>query len=153
MLAPHLRPAVFAVGEVIYSRGDRCGEMHFVLDGSVLIHAVRSLVTAGSANPTPTHKPAAPPPAPPPAQRLQASLSHRRPPAVKSAGSCRYGRDRVAGEHIAAKGDIFGEGGLFSSELGGWRRETATALSWVSTYALSAAAVTEISAVYPEVRL
>ena len=131
---------------MIYSRGDRCDDMYFVLDGSVLVHAVRCLLTLDDG---PEAKLCAEPA--PAIQRLQANPAHRAFGGDSSACSFRYGRDRVAGEHMVSKGDIFGEGGLFSSELGDWRQENATALSWVSAYALSAAALREIAAVYPEV--
>ena len=118
--------------------------MYFVLDGTVLVHAVRCMLTFGDGTVLG---------ASPPAQRPQTTVTHRALGVESSASSFRnrYGRDRVAGEHIATKGDIFGEGGLFSSELGDWRQENATALSWVSAYALSPAALREIAAEYPEV--
>ena len=128
-IAPHLRPASFSVGEAIYERGDRCDDMYFVLDGSVLVHAVRCTLTVGD--------------------ETQAGSDSKSK--AEGGGARRYGRDRVAGEHIVSRGDIFGEGGLFSSELGDWRQENATALSWVSAYALSATALHEIAAIYPEV--
>ncbi len=56
----------------------------------------------------------------------------------------------AAGDRIAGKGDVFGEGGLFL-ELGERRRESATALSWTSMYALNAASLLEIAKEYPEV--
>jgi hypothetical protein len=56
------------------------------------------------------------------------------------------------GERLAAKGDVFGEAGLFPGELGPWRRESATTLSRVSVYVLKAAALQEIADEYPEVR-
>ena len=60
--------------------------------------------------------------------------------------------DKVVGEGIVAKGDVFGEGGLFP-ELGPWRRESVSALTWVSAYTLNAAALRDITAEYPEVQL
>ncbi len=63
------------------------------------------------------------------------------------------GRARAArkGERIVGKGDVFGEGGLFTQELGRFRRESAEAMSWLSVYVLSASALREISAEHPEV--
>jgi CRP-like cAMP-binding protein len=46
---------------------------------------------------------------------------------------------------------VFGEGGLFTQELGHFRRESAEAMSWLSVYVLTASALQEISAEYPEV--
>ncbi len=61
------------------------------------------------------------------------------------------GADKVDGESVVTKGDVFGEGGLFPVELGPCRRETVFALTWVSVYTLSNSALWEISASYPEV--
>ena len=55
------------------------------------------------------------------------------------------------GTRIAGKGDVFGEGGLFTKELGLLRRESARTQSWMSVYVLTAAALREISLEYPEV--
>ena len=134
-IVPHLRPTAFAVGDVIYERGDRCNDMYFVMDGTVLIHAVRCLVSSDLQQ-----------------EPLLSQLQHHSK-AVGPEESSRNmkGRERVAGEHIVSKGDIFGEGGLFPSELGCWRHENAMALSWVSAYALSATSLCEIAKLYPEV--
>jgi hypothetical protein len=117
--------------------------MYFVLDGSVLVHAVKCLVTIDDKllqNGTPS------------AKEHKTTLNRRTSGTEGSSSNLGiHGRGSVAGEHIVSKGDIFGEGGLFPSELGDWRQENATALSWVSAYALSAAAMREIAAVYPEV--
>ena len=56
-----------------------------------------------------------------------------------------------AGERIVGKGDVFGEGGLFTRELGLFRRESAQAASWLSVYVLDAPALDRISLEYPEV--
>ncbi len=118
--------------------------MYFVLDGSVLVHAVRCHLTFGEGTTQDTSSPQT--------DSEKATLNHRTLGAEGSkTKSFSYGRDRVTGEHIASKGDIFGEGGLFPVELGDWRQENATALSWVSAYSLSATALREIAAVYPEV--
>ncbi len=55
------------------------------------------------------------------------------------------------GTRIVGKGDIFGECGLFTKELGLLRRESAKTQSWVSVYVLTAAALREVSLEYPEV--
>ena len=55
------------------------------------------------------------------------------------------------GTRIVGKGDVFGEGGLFTKELGLLRRESARTQSWVSVYVLTGSALQEISLEYPEV--
>jgi hypothetical protein len=59
--------------------------------------------------------------------------------------------DLAAGERIAGKGDVFGEGGLFPEELGPLRLESAKTLSFVSAFVLTAASMREIEAEYPAV--
>jgi CRP-like cAMP-binding protein len=59
---------------------------------------------------------------------------------------------KVVCKGIVTKGDVFGEGGLFPAELGPCRRESVSALTWVSAYTLNSSALHEISAEYPEVR-
>jgi hypothetical protein len=49
------------------------------------------------------------------------------------------------------KGDIFGEGCLFPDVLGLHRRESASAVSCVSAYALKGSDLKAISEEYPEV--
>ena len=58
----------------------------------------------------------------------------------------------AAGERIAGKGDVFGEGALFPEELGPLRLESARTLSFVSALVLTAASMREIEAEYPAVR-
>ena len=50
-----------------------------------------------------------------------------------------------------SKGDVIGEAGLFTEELGLLRRESARTQSWVSVYVLTGSALQEISLEYPEV--
>jgi CRP-like cAMP-binding protein len=57
------------------------------------------------------------------------------------------------GERLVGRGDVFGEAGLFTDELGLLRRESAKTQSWVSVYVLTAAALRDIAVEYPEVRL
>jgi hypothetical protein len=59
--------------------------------------------------------------------------------------------DLAAGERIAGKGDLFGEGRLFPEELGPLRLESAKTLSFVSAFVLTAASMREIEAEYPAV--
>ena len=119
--------------------------MYFVLSGSVLVHAVRCLVHTET-------KPKLGESSELPPLQTASNLSHQPASPENSRRNLNWnGRDRVAGEHIVSKGDIFGEGALFPSELGDWRQENAKALSWVSACVLSAAALREITAVYPEV--
>jgi CRP-like cAMP-binding protein len=114
VIASHLRPASFAIGEIIYEHGDRSNEMFFVLDGTVVVHA-----------------------------NGPCALKAQDPPGEA---------DKVVGEGIVTQGDVFGEAGLFPTELGPWRRESVSALTWVSAYTLNAAALRDISAEYPEVQ-
>ena len=123
VIALHLRPATFAMGEVIYQHGDRSNEMFFIIDGTVAVHANRSC-------------------------SLKA-LDH---PAAATGEDEVDGADKVVGERVVTKGDVFGEGGLFPAELGPCRKESVSALTWVSAYTLNAAALLEISADYPEVQ-
>ncbi len=122
IVALHLRPATFATGEVIYERGDRGNEMFFVIDGTVVVNATISCDLR--------------------------TVDH---PAVAEAGGDDEG-DQAVGDKIVTKGDVFGEGGVFPAELGPCRRESVSALTWVSAYTLNAAALREISAEYPEVK-
>ncbi len=131
-MASHLRRANFAGGEAVYERGEHGDEMFFVVQGSVVLHAAPRAAAPGPRGRMQTHQPPAP-------EQLPGGFG-------KDGGTT----VAAAGERIAGKGDVFGEGGLFS-ELGMWRRENATALSWVSAYVLSAATLLEITKKYPEV--
>ena len=131
-IASHLRLACFARGELIYEHGERGDEMFLIMDGAVVVHA-NARITSIHADRKKLPK----------FMDKQAALSLT----AKDDGE----HEEAIGERIAAKGDVFGEGGLFPKELGLLRRESATALTWVSTYALSAAAIRDIEAEYPEV--
>jgi CRP-like cAMP-binding protein len=110
-------------------RGD---EMYLVLEGAVVVHANARILAL-----------------PENERDLPKYLDRRAALTTNSKGE--FGGAEVRGERIASKGDVFGEGGLFPQELGLVRRESATALTWVSTYSLSAAAMQDIGAEYPEV--
>jgi CRP-like cAMP-binding protein len=129
-IASHLRLANFARGELVYEHGQRGDEMFLVIEGAVVVHA-NDRITTGEGKKLPDFM--------------------DRHAALSITGDAGCEREETIGERIAAKGDIFGEGGLFPKELGLVRRESATALTWVSTYALSAAAMQEVESEYPEV--
>ena len=129
VVATHLRKASFAGGEAVYERGERGDEMYLIVDGSVALHAAPRQGTPGFGG------------------RSQAP---QQPPEGVGDDGCTTVESAV-GERIAGKGDVFGEGGLFP-ELGLRRRESATALSWVSVYMLNASTLLEIAKEYPEVR-
>ncbi len=130
-VASHLRRASFPGGEPVYERGERGDEMYFIVDGSVVLHAA------------PRHT------ATSPLELGPMQASQPLPQGSRTEGGAPTAA--AAGERIAGKGDVFGEGGLFP-ELGTRRRESATALSWVSAYMLNAEALAEIAKEYPEVR-
>jgi CRP-like cAMP-binding protein len=132
LIASHLRLASFARGELIYEHGERGDEMFLVVEGAVVVHAGPGLVQTD-------------------AKKLPRFMDKHAALSLPAEGGEGGEGEEAIGERIAAKGDVFGEGGLFPAELGLVRRESATALTWVSTYALSAAAIREIEAEYPEV--
>jgi CRP-like cAMP-binding protein len=109
-------------------RGD---EMYFILEGVVLVHANARILDL-------------------PANEKDLPKFLDRHAALNIAEG-QFGGPEVRGERIYAKGDVFGEGGLFPQELGLLRRECATALTWASMYSLSAAAMQNVGAEYPEV--
>jgi CRP-like cAMP-binding protein len=133
-VASHLLPAAFAKDEVIFECGDRGDEMYFIVDGDVLIHT-GPLIT------------------------LTSSESNMGQPTLNQQAGDGWKDGRDTGEascarksgRIVGKGDVFGEGGLFTKELGLLRRESAKTQSWVSVYVLTAVALREISLEYPEV--
>jgi CRP-like cAMP-binding protein len=129
-VATHLRLANFARGELIYEHGQRGDEMFLIIEGAVVVHANDRIATADG-------------------KKLPDFMDRHAALSMAAEGGDK--REEAIGERIAAKGDVFGEGGLFPKELGLIRRESATALTWVSTYALSAAAMQDIQTEYPEV--
>ena len=137
-VASHLRKASFAGGETVYQRGEHGDEMFLIVDGSVVLHAAPR-----PGGPGPSGREGWTQTSQPPAQQLPEGSS-------KGGGTMVATVESAAGERIAGKGDVFGEGGLFP-ELGLWRRESAMALSWVSAYVMNAAALLEIAREYPEV--
>jgi CRP-like cAMP-binding protein len=122
-IASHLRPAAFARDEVVFECGDRGDEMYFIVDGTVLIHT-GPLITLTSS------------------KIDQLKL-------LDGEWTGMVGAEK--GTRIVGKGDVFGEGGLFTKELGLLRRESARTQSWVSVYVLTGSALQEISLEYPEV--
>jgi hypothetical protein len=122
IVALHLRPATFAMGEIIYEHGDRGNEMFFVTDGTVVVHTDRFCSK----------------------KTLDQSAASGKPEYEKAT--------EVVSKGIVTKGDVFGEAGLFPEELGLCRRESVSALTWVCAYTLNSAALQEISAEYPEVQ-
>jgi CRP-like cAMP-binding protein len=132
LIASHLRLASFARGELIYEHGERGDEMYLIIEGNVVVHANARIFDAD-------------------AMRIPRFMD-KHAAALPIFGKYEKGEGKEAmGERIAAKGDVFGEDGLFPKELGLLRRESATALTWVSVYVLSAAAVRDIECEYPEV--
>ena len=128
-----LRPTTFAMGETIYERGERGDEMYFIVDGVVALHTIPVRVEPGND----------------PGQQAQ---QQQRP--LEGGDGLEGGQHHIsqAGrEQIAAKGDIFGEGCLLPDAAGLHRRERASAVSFVSAYALKATALQEIAEEYPEV--
>jgi CRP-like cAMP-binding protein len=146
-IASHLRPAAFVSGETVFQCGDRGDEMYLVVDGRAFLHTGLPLTGSESAA------------APDPQEELADSHSEEEgaglgPQELPGGGSeddaGRKQTTRRAGR-VVGKGDVFGEGGLFTQELGLFRRESAEAMSWLSVYVLTASALQEISAEYPEV--
>ncbi len=134
-IASYLRPASFISGEVIFQCGDRGDEMYLVVDGTALLH---------------TGLPIASPIIDLDQQDEQ--LHDSRGEDDGSGGEQRIRATRRDGR-IVGRGDVFGEGGLFTKELGLFRRESAEAMSWLSVYVLSASALQRISDEYPEVAI
>ena len=134
-IASYLRPAAFIAGEAIFQCGDRGDEMYLVVDGTVLLHT--GLPIAG------------------PIADLDQQDEQLYGSRGEDDGS--GGEKRIRATHrdgrIVGKGDVFGESGLFTKELGLFRRESAEAMSWLSVYVLSAPALQKISDEYPEVKI
>ncbi len=128
-IASRLRHAAFAGNEVIFEYGQRGDEMFLVVEGAVVLRA-------GAGSPSPTDK----------CDRGQAERGGKH---ELTAGAV----DLSAGERIVKHGDLFGEGALFPEELGPFRLESATALSFVSAFILTAASTREIEAEYPTVNI
>jgi CRP-like cAMP-binding protein len=116
---------------VVFECGDRGDEMYFVVEGTVLIRT-GPLISLTSAKAELQHK------------QHGNSEEESGGIGVEEAGKV---------ERIVGKGDVFGEGGLFTQELGLLRRESAKTHSWVAVYVLTAAALRDIAVEYPEVSL
>ncbi len=130
-IASRLRHAAFASNEVIFEYGQRGDEMFLVVEGAVVLRA-------GAGPPSPTDN------------------CDRGTHQAERAGTYQVNAGAVdlsAGERIVKNGDLFGEGGLFPEELGPFRLESATALSFVSAFILTAASTREIEAEYPAVNI
>ena len=119
-------------GEAVFERGERGDEMFLIVEGGVVLHA--------GPHPPPSAENSGVPQQP---QRLQGGAQE---------GQLHGAVNLAAGERIAGKGDVFGEGGLFPEELGPLRLESARTLSFVSALVLTAASMREIEAEYPAVR-
>jgi CRP-like cAMP-binding protein len=131
-IASRLRQAAFAGGEVIFERGERGDEMYLILEGAVVLNAG--------------------PRAPASAETSDRGISQQRTALGGSKLGLNVGAsDLAAGERIAGKGDVFGEGGLFPEEMGTYRLESAKTLSFVSAFVLTAASMREIEAECPAV--
>jgi CRP-like cAMP-binding protein len=135
-IGSHLRPAAFAKDEVVFECGDRGDEMYFVVAGAVLIH-MGPLITLTTSEDQAASE-----------SSNQETSSGRGGGIWRDTGSV-GGAEK--GTRIVGKGDVFGECGLFTKELGLLRRESAKTQSWVSVYVLTAAALREVSLEYPEV--
>ncbi len=134
VIASRLRQAAFASGETIFEYGERGDEMFLVVEGAVVLQAGQR--------------------PPPSADKSDREISQQQlGQDGKSNKEMNPGvADLAAGERIAGKGDVFGEGGLFPEDLGPIRLESAKALSFVSAFVLTAASMREIGAEYPAVR-
>ena len=130
-IVSRLRHAAFVSGEVIYEYGQRGDEMYLVVEGAVVLQSGKSLSTAADQPDRVT-------------QLAQSESEHGDDSNIAAA-------DLAAGERIAGKGDVFGEGGLFQKELGPLRLESAKTLSFTSAFILTAASMREIEAEYPAV--
>jgi CRP-like cAMP-binding protein len=131
VIASRLRQAAFASGETIFEYGERGDEMFLVVEGTVVVHAGQ--------HPTAF------------AEKTDRGIYMAQGEGSKQ-GLNLGAVDLVAGERIAGKGDVFGEGGIFPEELGPLRLESAKTLSFVSALVLTAASMREIEAEYPVVR-
>ncbi len=139
-IASRLSQAAFMSGEVIFERGERGDEMFLIAEGTVVLYAGQQPMATIA--------------------RSDSALSAMELPkdgggqggpseaALTKSGAV----DLAAGERIAGKGDVIGEGALFPEELGPLRLESAMALSFVSAFVLTAASMREIEAEYPAVR-
>ena len=131
-IASRLRQGTFASGETIFERGERGDEMFLVVEGAVCLHA-------GPRPPVPAESD----------DQQQRTAAHGGANEIRKFGAVNL----AAGERIAGKGDVFGEGALFPEELGPLRLESARTLSFVSALVLTAASMREIEEEYPAVRL
>lgn len=146
-IASRLRQAAFVGGEVIFERGERGDEMYLIVEGAVVLHS--------------SQRPPAPADKSDRSTQQQTQSHGGTDRSTQQQAHSQGGRmlslkvgavDLAAGERIAGKGDVFGEGVLFPEALGPLRLESAKTLSFVSVFVLTAASMREIEAEYPAVR-